>query len=74
MNLQNRNRLIDFKNELMIANGKGEGVRHQHAYIAIFEMDNPQGLTVYHRKLFNVMWQPGWEESLGENGYMYMYG
>ena len=20
------------------------------------------------------MWQPGWEESLGENGYMYMYG
>ena len=24
--------------------------------------------------LLNVMWQPGWEESLGENGYMYMYG
>ena len=24
--------------------------------------------------LFNVMWQPGWEGSLGENGYMYMYG
>ena len=20
------------------------------------------------------MWQPGWEQSLGENGYMYMYG
>ena len=20
------------------------------------------------------MWQPGWEGSLGENGYMYMYG
>ena len=24
--------------------------------------------------LLNVTWQPGWEESLGENGYMYMYG
>ena len=21
-----------------------------------------------------LMWQPGWEGSLGENGYMYMYG
>ena len=20
------------------------------------------------------MWEPGWEGSLGENGYMYMYG
>ena len=24
--------------------------------------------------LLNVMWQPGWEESLGENGYMYIHG
>ena len=24
--------------------------------------------------LLNVLWQPGWEGSLGENGYMYMYG
>ena len=23
--------------------------------------------------LLNVMWQPGWEGSLGENGYMYVY-
>ena len=23
--------------------------------------------------LLNVIWQPGWEGSLGENGYMYMY-
>ena len=22
--------------------------------------------------LLSVMWQPGWEQSLGENGYMYM--
>ena len=24
--------------------------------------------------LINVMWQPGWEESLREKGYMGMYG
>ena len=24
--------------------------------------------------LLNVMWQPGWEGSLGQHGYMYMYG
>ena len=24
--------------------------------------------------LLNVMWQPGWEGSLGEKGYVYMYG
>ena len=24
--------------------------------------------------LLNVMWQPGWEGSLGESGYMYMCG
>ena len=24
--------------------------------------------------LFNDMWQPGWEGSLGENGYTYIYG
>ena len=24
--------------------------------------------------LFNVMWQPGWKGSLGENGHIYMYG
>ena len=27
-----------------------------------------------HGNLFNVMWQPGWEGSLGENGYLCMYG
>ena len=23
--------------------------------------------------LLSVMWQPGWEGTLGENGYVYMY-
>ena len=26
-----------------------------------------------HETLLNVMCQPGWEEGLEENGYMYMY-
>ena len=24
--------------------------------------------------LFSVVWRPGWEGSLGENGFMYTYG
>ena len=30
--------------------------------------------SIAHATLLNIMWRPGWEESLGENGYMYMYG
>ena len=33
-----------------------------------------QVLTVEHRELCSMLWQPGWERSLGENGYMYTYG
>ena len=29
---------------------------------------------IAHGTLFNVTWQPGWEGSLGENGYICMYG
>ena len=27
-----------------------------------------------HGTLFNVMWQPGWEGRMGENGYIVYYG
>ena len=38
-------------------------------------MDTQQGPTIQQqRMLLNVMWQPGWEGSLGENGHMYMHG
>ena len=30
-----------------------------------------KALLLAHGILFNFMWQPGWEGSLGENGYMY---
>ena len=35
-------------------------------------MDTQQGPTAQHRELLNVMWQSGWEGSLGENEYMYI--
>ena len=42
-------------------------------HTAIFKMDNQQGHNAQ-GFLLNVMWQPGWERSLGENGYMCMCG
>jgi len=42
-------------------------------YTAIFKMDNQQGPTYRQGSWCNVIWQMGWEGSLGENGYMYMY-
>ena len=59
--------------------GKGgekdsQGVWNGHVHTAVFKMDNQQGPTVHHREfLLNVMWQPGQEGSLWENGYTYMY-
>ena len=32
------------------------------------------GIRLMHGTLLIVMWQPGWEGSLEESGYMYMYG
>ena len=36
-------------------------------------MDNQQGPCIAHGTLLNVMWQPGWDGSLGKNGYMCTY-
>ena len=48
-----------------------QGVRDGHIHTVIFKTDHQ--LRTY-GTLFNVMWHPGWEESLGENGYIYTYG
>ena len=37
-------------------------------------LDNQQGYCKALGILLNVMWQPGWEGSLRESEYMYMYG
>ena len=62
---------LNFKN-VMVAGGKG--VRKGYfgslgwTCTALFKMDNHQGPN---GTLLNIMWQPGWEEHLGENGHMY---
>ena len=45
--LQNRNRLTDLENELMVTRGKGGGVVwNWHVHTAVFKIDNQQGPTV----------------------------
>ena len=41
-------------------------------YTAVFKIDNQQGPLSSTGT--NVMWQPGWEGSLGEDGHICMYG
>ena len=52
-----------------------QGVWDGHVHTAIFKMGNEQmTYHIAHGTLLNVMWQPGCGGSLGENGYMYVYG
>ena len=61
------------KTNLQLPRGRDrQGVWDGHGHTAIFKMGNQQGPL--YRALLNVMWQPGWEGSLGENGYTCMYG
>ena len=73
MNLQNRKRLTDLENELMVVMGKRQGVWVSHIHTTIFKMDNQQGHIIQHMECYVPAWT-GWEGGLGENGYMYMYG
>ena len=60
--LQNRSRLTDLENELMVTRGwvGGGGWRDRvwvwdwHAHNAIFKIDNQQGPTVQHRELCSI--------------------
>ena len=75
--IQNRRRLTDLENKFMVAGSGGSGgiVRDfGTVYTAIVKMDSLQGPPVEQGTLPGVMWQPGWEVSLGDNGCMYMYG
>ena len=69
-------KILSLSHKLMVASGEG--------FVREFEMDRfmllylkwitKKDLPERQGALFNVMWQPGWEESLGENGYVYMHG
>ena len=48
-----------------------QGVWDRQVHTAVFKMDSQH--CIAHETLLNVMWQPGWEGNLGENGYVYMY-
>ena len=57
--LQNRNRLIDLENKLLVASGKdgGQGQLRRwdgRVHMAVFKMDNHQGPTILHRELCSV--------------------
>ena len=70
----------DLENELIVAincwDGEGwrTGIVREFVYTAIFKMDNQQGSATAHGPLLSVIWQPGWEGSLGANAHLYMYG
>ena len=56
----------------------GEGIVRQFGIdmypLPYFKWITNKDLLCSTGTLLNVMWQPGWEGSLGENVYMYMYG
>ena len=71
LNSQNRKRLTDLENKLMVTEegiiGKLGMDRYTWLYLKwITNKDTAQ------RTLLNVTWQPGWEGSLRENAHMYM--
>ena len=58
--------------------GWGEGIVREfgmdmYTLLYLKWITNKNPLYIAHGTLLNVMWQLGWEGSLGENGYMYMY-
>ena len=71
MNLQSRNRLTDLENEFMVI--RREGIVREFGmgmYTLLYLKWRINRDLLYSTKtLFNVMWQPGWKGSLGENGY-----
>ena len=63
-------------NLLLLEGRDSKGVWEGQVHTATFKMDDQQGPKLYivHGTLLNIMWQPGWEGSLGENGYIHKYG
>ena len=73
--LQNRKRLTDLEEWTYGCWGEGivrEFGMNMYALLHLKWITNKDLLQ--QGTLLNVMWQPGWEGSLGENAYMYMCG
>ena len=68
------------ENELTVAGGRGGGQGERivrefgiNIYTLLLKWITTKDLLYITWNLLSVMWQPGWEGSLGKNGYMYMY-
>ena len=79
--LQNTNSLTDLENKLMVNSeeGCGDGMDGEfgmvmYTLLYLKWITNKVLLYIAHGTLLSVMWQPGWEGNLGENGCMYIYG
>ena len=62
----------------MVASGERPGERIVrefgiNIYTLLLKWITTKDLLCITWNLLSVMWQPGWEGSLGKNGYMYMY-
>ena len=60
-----------------VGDGCGEGLVREFGmdmYTLLYLKWITMTYCVTHGTLFNVMWRPGWEGSLGKNGCMYVYG
>ena len=66
-----RKRLTGTENELTVAGEKNGRKRESWGWTCTLFYTGP---PVAQGTLFNVMWQPGGEGSLGESGYVYTYG
>ena len=71
---------MDLENELMVTGGEGwrEGIVMDSGIdmytLLCFKRITNKDLLYSTRNSAQFIWQSGWEVSLGENGYMYMYG
>ena len=75
--------LIDLEKELMVFRGEGwmgKGIVRElgmdmHTLLTLKWITSKVLLYIQHMELCStVTWQPGWLGSLGEDGYMCMYG
>ena len=79
LNLRNRNRFTDLENKHVYhREGWGDGIVREFGMgtytLLCLKWITNKDLCIAQGTLLNIMWQPGWEGSLGENEYMYMYG
>ena len=82
MNLQNRKRLTDLENEFMVSGGEewrevmsgSLGRTCTYCCISNGHFKLARTCCIVQGTLLNVLWQPGWEGSLGKNGYMHIHG